>query len=333
MASASSKSKVGRNPQWHILSPLGPARAHHVGCIIAGTIYIHGGIDRKRSTEPLNTFYRAELESEGIQHVQWQEVRAANSPALSHHVCLSMQDRYLVLIGGWNGKARVSDVWVYDTVENCWISMKTSGFPTGSGLSSHTATLLADDSILIVGREGGVRLQRRFGNTFFLTGDIHKGVFKYTDLPLGADSRSGHTTHTVGTKLYSIGGRNDKPVEIHAGHKGRNFPCTVMSHLAKLIESAPPMSKPPCGRKHHVAMSGAGVIFIHGGETFDGRSRDPVGEMFLLATKPVMTWYNLGSSPVKRAGHICCVSEHYIIIHGGEGAKGVIYADCHKLEM
>ena len=235
--------------------------------------------------------------------------------------------------GGWDGKRRTSDVYVFDTEEQMWSHPTTVGFPDGAGLSSHTATLGANKDILLIGREGSLRTQRRSGNAYILHGDMK--LMKYTSFPIGVDSRSGHTAHIIGNDLYVIGGRNDKLIERHSNFRNGDPVCTIMQQLVKYAtENLKPMTKPPCGRKHHVGASGAGAVFIHGGETFDGRSREPVGEMFLMKVKPHMGWYKLGSSLVGRAGHSCSVSRDKIVIHGGIGGKtGTVYGDTYQLEI
>ena len=236
----------------------------------------------------------------------------------------------MLLIGGWNGKARASDVFAYDTTNNRWLHPATQGFPSGAGLSSHAVVLLNNGDILAIGREGGLRTQRRSGNAFLLQGIIQSG-FTYTSYAMGVSSRSGHTAHILGSNVVVYGGRDDKPLEIHGGYKsGSCSDCPFIDKLrAKYKESSvlSAMSKPPCGRKHHIAVASGhqgGAMVIHGGETFDGRSREPVGEMYLLTFKPSMTWYKLGVTDFGRTGHVCGISGDSLIVHGGEGARGSV---------
>ena len=44
------------------------------------------------------------------------------------------------------------------------------------GLSSHTANLLANGDILLVGREGSLRIQRKSGQVYQLIGDFKRGM-------------------------------------------------------------------------------------------------------------------------------------------------------------
>ena len=316
--------------KWTMLSPIGPCMAYHVGALMGDTIYIHGGVDRKGSTSPLGKLCKFDFGS-GI----WMEVRAANSPCLSHHACVVLQNRYIVLIGGWNGKARTGDVYVFDTELQTWTKATTTGFPIGAGLSSHTATVGKNGDILVIGREGSLRTQRRAGSAFILTGDVKKGIFQWHEFPIEVDSRSGHTTTILGSYLYVIGGRMDKLVECHKRFVGAppHPGATFTSQLASLTSQLTPMSKLPGGRKNHIVASGSNVILLHGGETFDGRSRDPVADMFLLSVKERMQWYRLGSGEIGRAGHVCPPGGSRIIIHGGVGARGMVFGDTYELKI
>ena len=261
----------------------------------------------------------------------FQEITEEGSPTLSHHACVVVQHRYLVIIGGWDGKARVSDVHVFDTESRRWMHPQTSGFPTGAGLSSHTATLLDNGDILIIGREGSLRMQRRSGNAFLLTGDITSRHMKYTEHVIGVSSRSGHTVHVSHSTMYTIGGRSDQLIELHSGSKVTNICPTPLTKLVESVSKISPMKKPPGGRKHHISVAGKGCIFIHGGETFDGRSREPVSDIILMTLKPYVQYYKIEASPVGRAGHVCGVSHDKIIIHGGIGEKNVVTSDTFQL--
>ena len=83
-----------KGPDWSIVSPIGPSVAYHASCVLNNKIYIHGGINRKGSTAPLNKMWCMDLDAS-----IWNEIHASNSPALSHHTCVTLADRYLVLIG------------------------------------------------------------------------------------------------------------------------------------------------------------------------------------------------------------------------------------------
>ena len=332
MASSATSRKDNSSPfvNWRIVTPSGPALAYHIGCVIDRQLFVHGGIDKTNSTTPLDGFYRLDTETR-----IWQQLRVADTPSLSHHACVVVEDRYMMLIGGWDGHVRTSNVCVYDTRDERWTFPKTSGFHTGAGLSSHSATLLSSRDILVIGREGSLRMQRRSGNAFLLRGSIQKGLFTYSEHLIQVSSRSGHSASIIGSTLFVIGGRADRLIEIHAGFKAAGTASSgndFVSQLATLSKTFSPLKKPPGGRKHHVAVSGGGAVFIHGGDTFDGRHREPVGDMFLFV-RHTGHWFKLCTSSVGRAGHMCCCQGGNILIHGGEGSRGVIHSDTYQLEM
>ena len=316
------------NLEWKMLSPVGPQVAHHVACIINNALYIHGGIDKVRSTTPLNKLHRMDLDS-GL----WQEVRAAGSPTMSHHASVVLQNRYIVLLGGWDGSKRVCRIHVFDVQENKWFECETSGFPAGAGLSSHTATVLADGRILIIGREGSARMQRKYGNAFLVKGSVESRKYTYSEYTIDIDSRSGHTTHIMGDKMVILGGRSDKSFEVHSFGRVHDPSPPLLSNISGHMGSLKPLPKPPCGRKHHVAIGGHGIVLLHGGETFDGRSRDPVPEVYVLKFKPQLCWFKLDNAPIGRAGHSLSAGQDKVVVHGGLGGRGVVYGDTYLLSF
>ncbi len=68
------------------------------------------------------------------------------------------------------------------------------------------------------------------------------------------------------------------------------------------------------------------VILLHGGETFDGRSREPVGETFAARLTPPggggARWCRLAPSPIGLAGHSCAVTRDAVLVHGGVTGRG-----------
>jgi len=313
--------------QLNVLSPIGPSLAYHVGWISNGALYVHGGINKVGSKLPESRLHRFHFD-EGT----WSEVHVTGSPALSHHACVLMSGRYAVIIGGWTGHERTADVHVFDVVSSRWSSPRTAGFPTGAGLSSHAAALLADGNILVSGREGSLRMQRKFGSVFLLRGDPAVGgaeVFSYSEFPLSTASRSGHSLHVAGSSLIVLGGRDDQVLETHAVEKGCSDPhCQTLLQLGQKIAGS--SSKPMNARKQHGSAYSGGVVFVHGGWTFDGRTRDPVGQMYALLAKS-NRWVYLGDSGVRRAGHVCCCDATRLVLHGGEGVRSVVHGSLHQL--
>lgn len=49
--------------EWEPLGPIGPRLAFHVGCLIRGSLYIHGGVREKDGKQPSSDLYRMDVTS------------------------------------------------------------------------------------------------------------------------------------------------------------------------------------------------------------------------------------------------------------------------------
>ena len=316
-----------------VVSSSGPALCFHACSVVEDALYVHGGVTDRLSSEPTSALWKFNFSS-----VTWSQIDSPGSPRLSHHAAVTQHDRYLILIGGWTGKSRTPEVHIFDCLEQKWYDCRTEGFPAGAGLSSHTATLLRDGSIFVTGREGGLRTQRRSGSTFRLSGDAAKScVFRYSDNSMGMASRSGHTAVPLTRdQLAIIGGRSDNLLECI----GR-VPVVISTHpelstkLSALSEEIKPSAKPPGGRKNHVSVSTGDMVVVHGGETFDGRAKASVSDIWVLDTRGgCLRWMRVCSgNAVARAAHGVWVAEDAIFIHGGFDERGKTSSEVIKLDL
>lgn len=315
---------------WEVLLPAGPALANHAGCIVGNTFYVHGGVTRHRSIVPSNKLYELNLDT-----LIWNEVRVEGSPHLSHHACVSIDDRFMVLIGGWDGQSRLSSVHVFDTKCRAWFNPVDVGFPEEAGLSSHAALLLDTGNILVVGREGCKRTVEKHGNAYLLRPDLEKMVFQYTKLSTDSISRSGHTLNTLDNIAFILGGRTDDFIEFHKGFTSKEPLGALNSNFINVLRKnfLLPLTRHPHGRKHHISIVGKDCIVMHGGEVFNGKSRTPVADMLLMIAKPEPSFYKIGNSAVARAAHVCVNIGDRVIFHGGVGWNNVIYGDCYELKL
>ncbi len=87
---------------------------------------------------------------------------------------------YIVTIGGWDGSKRKADVYVFDVANSTWHTTHTPGFPSDGGLNNHAVIPLKsrDGTILVIGRDGSLRIQRRHGDAYCLRGDPTKRTFR-----------------------------------------------------------------------------------------------------------------------------------------------------------
>ena len=106
------------------------ARTHHITVVWRDKLVVHGGLMSSKSP-PLNSLatwsptenngkvqYMTENENENVTEnktendAQVQEMLTkTKGPSLSHHAAALVQDDLLLLVGGWDGKARSSKVW------------------------------------------------------------------------------------------------------------------------------------------------------------------------------------------------------------------------------
>ena len=113
------------------------------------------------------------------------------------------------------------------------------------GLSSHTATAVNDETVIVVGREGGVREQRRFGDVFLLRVDFERKSYFYEEAPFKIDSRSGHTaavlsSSVTGEALMIFGGNGTGKTTITepAAHHLQDL-CRTAARLLLFIGQVP----------------------------------------------------------------------------------------------
>nr|CAH8866268.1 unnamed protein product [Trichobilharzia regenti] len=249
----------------------GPTLQNHAGAICQGVLYIHGGVTSNNALckKPSSCFYKIQLYPEVGS---WLDITTADSPQLSQHTCLTFKDRYLIFIGGWNGRIRIPGVHTFDTLSNSWLPPALNeplltGFPQGAGLSAHSAQMIRSSvdknefSAIIIGREGSLRIQRKAGNIYLLYGylldeDLPTKRMKYVyceaNSSLTASSRSYHTSTAISpTTLVTIGGCKSNSIDvlkwkkIEKGQKKEHYlnwpgsldyPLTLCTAVTKFIE-------------------------------------------------------------------------------------------------
>ena len=199
---------------------------------IKNGILCHGGIQKPDSKKSIDSTSILNWSSLSVfESFQPQVSQFGPDTGLSHHAgCLIHGGNILLLVGGWDGRKRTNKVYALDLVERSWLPMREllekSGTDTPSGLTSHTVTPINNRLVCVLGRQGGVRIQRRFGELFYLHLDIPNGTYFYKHSTLEPASRSGHTTvlvksikKPIGSKTYSyglfnFGGRDAGKVEM-----------------------------------------------------------------------------------------------------------------------
>lgn len=310
-------------------------RAFHSCSIVGGVLYIFGGITDDRTV--LSDLYRYEISSNSWFRIEdhvpsssqsrplvssgFPKGRLCTAPSVSHHAATVIRDRFILIIGGWNGRKRCADVFCFDTVEQFWRHVPESG-DVPVGLSSHTATLVSSKDILIIGREGGVHTQRRFSGAFIFNFETGK----YTEAPFHASSRSGHTANLIPiraskeTRLFVFGGRKGGGYELIGswGKLGQTECSFPKQRIADLLRKSS-VCEEPCGRQHAQTVElDRKHLLVFGGETWSGVRENVTNDTFILESDR-MRWYKLplsGDVP-KLVGHSMVGTGDRIFVFGG----------------
>lgn len=152
------------------------ARGFHSCSVVQGKLLIFGGLKSTETQEPpLGDVVAFDPSLHTVR-----TIAPECGYRRSHHEAVVLADRWLCVVGGWDGSRRVSDVCVFDAEQGHW-ERWTEG-PSSEppvGLSSHTCTKLTDHEIRVVGREGGLRTQRRYASIFTLRLDPSNKTFWY----------------------------------------------------------------------------------------------------------------------------------------------------------
>lgn len=297
-------------------------------------LLVHGGIENPDCRTPQNTL--ALLPLKNFNELQ---VLDKNGPTLSHHssciVTMDSQD-ILVLIGGWTGHSRTSQVYAFDLKTKSWIKGLTEN-PKGHhrvdppvGLSGHTATKINSKLICVIGREGGIKTQRKFGQMFLLHLDLKNKFYWYSESPIMPESRSGHTALLSPpvqnmSSLLIFGGRDIDHIFICGQWKTdlvENPPESKAEAKSKLKKITFKRMTKMMGLRYHAMLAlTSDCILIHGGRHFKAISSKNINDGFFLCSlgkNGEESWVQLDIQPsIPRFAHTMCLVNDDIFIIGG----------------
>ncbi|XP_068107547.1 kelch domain-containing protein 9 isoform X2 [Hyperolius riggenbachi] len=329
------------SPRWTwtpVIQDASFARAFHTCTPIRGKLYLFGGVKSGDPKEhPLGDMVTFDLEEKTVNVSAPQ-----GTIRRSHHDAVSLEDRWLCVVGGWDGSQRLASVISYDTENAKWVTWAegTSSSPP-VGLSSHTSTKVSDNEICVVGREGGVRMQRRYASVYTLRVDARSKTYTYKEEGMHAASRSGHSAFLLKTDTnngkrvsYSLcvfGGREASMPDV-VGHWSRDKvqenaePCPPLTErLTQLVGTKGAKRAEPKGLRHHSCSMVGPFVVVFGGETLS-KSRDAVcNDLYVGDTRctPISWFHFPGTDPqYKRVGHRTCLLNDCLYLVGGFGADG-----------
>lgn len=313
------------------------ARAFHSVNVMGGKLVVYGGTKSADLREgPLGeaVVLAPSLVVEGV---------VRGGPARSHHGTAVLQGRWLLLVGGWDGRRRLTDLHAIELGSpepGTWRALQQeAGTLSPVGLSGHTVTQLTERRLWVVGREGGVRTQRRFASIFQLQVDIQRGRYRYEEQASRVASRSGHSASLCrrpgrdgGTvQLLLFGGRNSQGFEVagiwNEGSVQAQPPSApgLVARLSSLISERVVTPGTPTSRRHHAVVQVGPFVVLHGGECFNKAVDTICGDLYIYDTRPSAgRWYQFPTSEVelRRVGHQLVVLGEQLCVIGGLGPDG-----------
>ncbi len=300
-------------------------------------LVIHGGVKSPLSQDPSNNLILLSPKSK----FDYGKIKVLDSrgPSLSHHASCIVSNAdnqcVLLLIGGWNGHVRTSKVHAFNLETNVWLNLSEN--PNGAhrvdppvGLSGHTATKIHSGLICVIGREGGVKTQRRFGQMFLLHLDLRTNAYWFTESPVLPQSRSGHTALMAPPRpmssvceLLVFGGRDTEKMLI-CGKWESGLVDQVPTSDIKATENLGQMAMKSLPRMiglryHAMIVLSPDCSVVHGGRHFKAMTGKDVNGHFFVChlNKAEESWKQIVTPVIPRFGHTLVLHEGCIYIIGG----------------
>ncbi len=93
----------------------GPLSSHFASVVIGEYLYIHGG--RQNAGLKCTPAFNNHVHRLHLPTMEWENLtpKVKNSPALCHHTAYVAKERYMVIVGGWDGEKRSHAFHVLDT--------------------------------------------------------------------------------------------------------------------------------------------------------------------------------------------------------------------------
>ena len=207
------------------------------------------------------------------------------------------------------------------------------------GLSGHSCTMIRSSLFCVLGREGGLKIQRKFGDIFLLHLNIDQesevGTYYWTEAPVKTKSRSGHTALLAPSLkhggdlwgLFVFGGRDDESIHKCGQWKAEEVEATMevnnqqlYKDICQLVQNMSPCS-PTSLRYHTMASIHKKCVLVHGGENFKSRNNVSDNLLVCLYDGGIAKWFSVNTGD-RRVAH-CCISmsSGFFVIGGKTESK------------
>ena len=307
----------------------------HAACVThEGRVYIHGGLlSLKQSGQPLSSLVCWDPEANTVNKVE----TGGEAVTRSHHTA-NLSGDVMILTGGWDGKNRTSEVSAFNLKTRKWLNLRhleeLSRPPFG--LSGHSCTMIRSSLFCVLGREGGLKIQRRFGDIFLLHVNIdtdnHVGTYYWKEAPVKTKSRSGHTALLApslrfGGDLYGLfvfGGRDDESVHKCGQWKAEEVEVQSVQavdneelyrDIGTITRDLVP-DKPVALRYHSMLSINKRCVIVIGGENFRSRNNISGRVQVCLFREGAAHWHSLDTGEGRAAACAVSLASGVFIISG-----------------
>jgi len=241
--------------QWTMVKAVGEPprlRSLHVGIVVNDGLYIFGGYD---GSNRVNDFYKFDF-----KFAEWSRITSAASSgpsARDRHIAVSWQNS-IYIFGGYDGGNRVNDFWRFDTTNNTWTLIESTGTPP-TPRHSHSGVEYNGSMYIFAGYDGNYR------------SDFHQYDFKTNKWSAvnvkGVSPKARYRTSAVAyqNKMLVVGGHDG------AKHLNDFYQFNFDTNVWQLIESKG-STIPPSPRDSHSAIIFGNSMYLFGGSTGAARN-------------------------------------------------------------
>jgi serine/threonine protein kinase len=306
-AISAATSRAASHVMWIKVRPKGTypsPRGSHTVVVLKNSLYLFGG-------HYFNTYYN-DLYVFTIEKQQWTKLTSTEegpSPR-TEHASASVDSQRFFMFGGFNGKTRLNDLWVFDSSENSWLKIEPQSQSVPRERSGHKLIRCHGALYLFGGIDStGTYLNDLWKLTISSDGRAIWQVIPYNPGEKVPEARAFHSMNNVGGRIVIFGGYSFKkcfddlfvfdidgrnwvnPTEISPtvsqqqtssddGTLGVESDSILapgnaassLSQSGNSLSDANPVDVRPSARSRHSVFAFGDALFFHGGNSYSGSS-------------------------------------------------------------